>query len=100
MRARRIKRQAWNSKGAELNEERCLELRKLTHELSNVTTGILISSGLLAQLLAGDERRRYCEQINEAGERTAALVRRDARAASPRREQLWAARSASGVNRD
>ena len=45
------------------------------HELSNVTTGILISSGLLAQLLTGDKRRRYCEQINEAGERSAALVR-------------------------
>jgi signal transduction histidine kinase len=45
------------------------------HELSNVTTGILISSGLLTQLLAGDERRRYCEQINQAGERSATLVR-------------------------
>jgi signal transduction histidine kinase len=45
------------------------------HELSNVTTGMLISAGLLARLLADDERRHYCERINEAGERTAALVR-------------------------
>ncbi len=58
-----------------LTPVQCLELRKLIHELSNSTTGMLISSGLLAQLLAGDERRRYCEQINEAGERTASLVR-------------------------
>jgi hypothetical protein len=34
-----------------------------------------MASGLLAQALAGDGRLRYCEQINEAGERTAALVR-------------------------
>jgi signal transduction histidine kinase len=67
--------QAVNAESVSLNHVRCLELRKLMHELSNVTTGILISSGLLAQLLAGDTRRRYCEQINEAGERTAALVR-------------------------
>ena len=67
-----------NSQTAGLNEVRCLELRKLMHELSNVTTGILISSGLLAQLLIGDKRRRYCEQINEAGERTAVLVERRA----------------------
>lgn len=60
---------------AGLNDVRCLELRKLMHELSNVTTGILISSGLLAQLLIDDKRIRYCEQINEAGERSAVLVR-------------------------
>jgi signal transduction histidine kinase len=53
----------------------CLELRKLMHELSNVTTGMLISAGLLTRLLAGDERSRYCERINEAGERTAVLIR-------------------------
>ncbi len=64
-----------NSETAGLNQVRCLELRKLMHELSSITTGILISSGLLAQLHAGDKHRRYCEQINEAGERTAALVR-------------------------
>ncbi len=79
MTPRQSKRQAVNSKrttrDAGLNGERCLELRKLTHELSNAATGMLMASGLLAQALAGDGRLRYCEQINEAGERTAALVR-------------------------
>jgi signal transduction histidine kinase len=64
-----------NSQSTDLNQARCLELRKLMHELSNVTTGMLFSSGLLMQLLAGDERCHYCEQINQAGERTATLVR-------------------------
>jgi signal transduction histidine kinase len=64
-----------SSEIAFLNQVRCLELRKLVHELSNVTTGILISSGLLTKLLAGDQRCRYSEQINQAGERTATLVR-------------------------
>lgn len=64
-----------NSEIAVLNQVRCLELRKLIHELSNVTTGLLISSGLLTKLLAGDQRCRYSEQINQAGERTATLVR-------------------------
>lgn len=67
--------QALNSQSVGLNQVRCLELRKLMHELSNVTTGMLFSSGLLMQLLAGDERCHYCEQINQAGERTATLVR-------------------------
>ena len=65
-----------NSQPMDLNAARCLELRRLMHELSNITTGILISSGLLAQLLSGDDRCRYCQQINEAGERTATLIRR------------------------
>jgi signal transduction histidine kinase len=86
--------QAMNSETMGLNPVRCLELRKLMHELSNVTTGILISSGLLAQLLAGDERRRYCEQINEAGERTAVLVR-EAHALLNPEEQVLASRSAT-----
>ena len=64
-----------NAESVDLNQARCLELRKLTHELSNVTTGMLIATGLLRQLLAGDARCHYCEQINQAGERTAALVR-------------------------
>lgn len=64
-----------NSEGAALNDAQCLELRKLLHELSNVTTGMLISAGLLERLLTGDARHRYCEQINQAGERTAVLVR-------------------------
>jgi hypothetical protein len=34
-----------------------------------------MSSGLLTKLLAGDQRCRYSEQINQAGERTATLVR-------------------------
>jgi signal transduction histidine kinase len=79
---RRINRQTLHTKSmtidakrVKLTQERCLALRKLAHELSNVTTGMLMAAGLLRQLLAGDERRRYCEQINEAGERTAALVR-------------------------
>ena len=79
MTPRQSKRQTVDSKSTArdtgLSGERCLELRKLTHELSNVTTGMLMASGLLAQALAGDGRLRYCEQINEAGERTAALVR-------------------------
>lgn len=68
-----------NPEGALLSDVQYLELRRLLHELSNVTTGMLMSAGLLEQLLAGDVRRRYCAQINEAGERTADLVR-DARA--------------------
>ena len=64
-----------NSETMGLNPVRCLELRKLMHELSNVTTGMLMAAGLLRQTLAGDARGRYCEQITEAGERTASLVR-------------------------
>ena len=52
-----------------------MALGKLAHQLSNVTTGMLMAAGLLKQVLAGDVRSRYCEQINQAGERTAALVR-------------------------
>ena len=86
MRPRRSKRQAWNSKDVELNEGRCSELRKLVHELSNVTTGMLISSGLLRQSLAGDERGRYCEQINRGRRAHRDLGARGSRAASPRGE--------------
>jgi hypothetical protein len=50
---------------------------------------MLISAGLLAQLLAGDMRCRYCEQISEAGERTAVLVR-EARALLHPEEQAQA----------
>jgi signal transduction histidine kinase len=77
----------------ELNEERCSELRKLAHELSNVTTGMLMAVGLLRQTLAGDVRGRYCEQIAEAGERTASLVHEMRTLLYPEGE-LWAARSA------
>ena len=93
MRPRRTKRQASNSKDVELNEERCSELRKLAHELGNVTTGMLLAAGLLRQTLAGDARGRYCEQITEAGERSAALVREMRTLLHPEREQ-WVARSA------
>ena len=76
-----------NSEIVVLNQVQCLELRKLIHELNNTTTGILISSGLLTQLLAGDQRCRYSEQINQAGERTATLVR-EVRALLHPEEQL------------
>lgn len=56
-------------------EERCLQLRRILHELSNLTTGVLISTGLLTQFLRGDERQRYVENIADAGERSAALLR-------------------------
>jgi len=36
------------------------------HELSNVTTGMLISSGLLSRLLAGDERCPKPDEIRNA----------------------------------
>jgi len=50
-----------------MNQVRCLELRQLMHELSNVTTGMLISSGLLSRLLAGDERCPKPDEIRNAG---------------------------------
>jgi signal transduction histidine kinase len=59
-----------------LSRKRDLELRRIVHELSNVTTGVLISAGLLSELLQQDDpRHRYSEEIREAGERSAALLR-------------------------
>ena len=58
-----------------LNQACCLELRKIMHEMSSITTGMLLSAGLLSEALRPDSRCRYSEQIREAGERSAALVR-------------------------
>lgn len=50
-------------------------LRSILHDLSNVMTGVLISGGLLRLALHGDSRDRHAEEVCEAGERGAALVR-------------------------
>ena len=57
------------------SEDRCKQLRKILHELSNLTTAVLISTGLLAKLLRGDQQQRYADNIADAGERSAALLR-------------------------
>jgi nitrogen-specific signal transduction histidine kinase len=58
-----------------LQQEEYLRLRRIIHELGNVSTGLLISAGLLEQSSPPEQLRRYCERITEAAERSAALVR-------------------------
>lgn len=52
------------------------ELRKILHELANLFTAILITSGLL-QMKSGDAEccERYSRELLETGERGAVLVR-------------------------
>jgi len=75
-----------NSKVRILPQEQYLRLRKIMHELSNVATGLLISAGLMAQSSPPSELRRYCEQISEAAERGAELVRESRRLLRQARE--------------
>jgi signal transduction histidine kinase len=52
------------------------DLRHALHELSNIMTGLLMNTGLLSIALRGNDKlRRYAEDIAQAGERGAALVR-------------------------
>jgi len=47
----------------------------MLHELANVFTGILITSGLLAQSLGDSDQARFAQSICELGERGSGLVR-------------------------
>lgn len=52
------------------------ELNEVVHELNNVLTGILVSSGLLEQRLEPDSPlRRYAAGIREGGESGVKLIR-------------------------
>ena len=52
------------------------ELNEVVHELNNVLTGILVSSGLLEQRLEpGSPLRRYAAGIREGGESGVKLIR-------------------------
>jgi len=52
------------------------ELNEVVHELNNVLTGILVSSGLLEQRLEADSPlRRYAAGIREGGESGVKLIR-------------------------
>ncbi len=52
------------------------ELNEVVHELNNVLTGILVSSGLLEQRLGLDSPlRRYVAGIREGGESGVKLIR-------------------------
>ena len=64
-----------NSKQHILQPGQYERLRQILHELSNVSAGLLISAGLLTRSLPLGGLRTYCEQISEAAERSAALVR-------------------------
>jgi hypothetical protein len=58
-----------------VNEAERDKLQFVLHELSNLLTGILVSGGLLRQQLNGDRRQHHAQEVCEAGERSAALVR-------------------------
>jgi signal transduction histidine kinase len=51
------------------------KLRFILHELSNLLTGMLVSGGLLRQAMKNDPRSHYADEVCEAGDRGAALVR-------------------------
>ena len=52
------------------------DLNEVVHELNNVLTGILVSSGLLEQRLEADSPlRRYAAGIREGGESGVKLIR-------------------------
>jgi len=50
-------------------------MRHCLHELANVFTGVMLSSGLLCQYLEGGSLQHYATDIAEGGERGCALVR-------------------------
>jgi len=51
------------------------DMRHRLHELANVFTGVMLSSGLLGQYLEGGSLQRYATDIAEGAERGSALVR-------------------------
>ena len=51
------------------------KLRFILHELSNLLTGMLVAGGLLRQSMKDDPRSHYADDVCEAGERGATLVR-------------------------
>jgi hypothetical protein len=58
-----------------LEIERVAEMRSMFHELANVFTGILITSGLLAEKLAESEDEKFANALLDLGERGSGLVR-------------------------
>jgi len=58
---------------------RVAEMRSMLHELANVFTGILITSGLLAEKLKGNDEAKFAQSLSDLGERGSGLVH-DARA--------------------
>jgi hypothetical protein len=67
----------------------CLELRRTLHELANLFTAILITSGLL-KLAGSDAERleRYSRELLESGERGAVLVREARSMLTPAAERV------------
>jgi len=59
----------------QLEEEEVKRLRHLLHEMANVFTGMLVTSGLLHHALEGDLRQRYTAELCTGGDRGAELVR-------------------------
>jgi len=51
------------------------DMRHRLHELANVFTGVMLSSGLLGQYLEGSPLQHYATDIMEGGERGSAMVR-------------------------
>ena len=58
-----------------LPHEAVQSMRHCLHELANVFTGVMLSSGLLGQYLEGGSLQHYATDITEGGERGSALVR-------------------------
>jgi uncharacterized protein with GYD domain len=58
-----------------LETERVAEMRAMFHELANVFTGILVTSGLLAQKLENSDQAGVARSLCELGERGSGLVR-------------------------
>lgn len=51
------------------------DMRHCLHELANVFTGVMLSSGLLGRYLEGGSLQHYATDITEGGERGSTLVR-------------------------
>jgi hypothetical protein len=67
----------------------CLELRRTLHELANLFTAILITSGLLKMAGSDAERlNRYSRELLESGERGAVLVREARSMLTPAEERV------------
>jgi hypothetical protein len=58
-----------------LEVKQVAEMRAMLHELANVFTGILISSGLLAQKLDGTGEAGLARDVCDLGGRGSELVR-------------------------
>ncbi len=70
-----------NLESADVHNE---ALRRVLHDLSNTLTGLLMNAGLLNLALRSNEKLcRYAEEITEAGEHSAVLVKQARSMVSP-----------------